>query len=374
MSTLSLPLRRPTRPAGRAFVPTRWIRATAGVIVTAVACVCQNAVAVPAGALTTPLTPGAPTCAVSQRLVPRCGVLWGAAAGAYSATPREQAGLGFEERTGRIASVYHAFQRGDELFPTEKQINLARQPGNGRILFINWKVAWPATWAEVANGRQDTRIDRLADHLTAHFTELFFLAIHHEPENDVDPRPGSGMTAADYAAMFAHTVRRLRADGVTNAVTVMAYMGSERWPARPWWPDLYPGDDVVDWIALDSYLRAQPGYHHGDFASLLDRSPDPEQWPGYYSWATRVHPDKPFMLAEWGVIEYSSDLTEKARIFDTVAAQLPQFPNLKAMIYFEGQNLPAVGDSRPDSSSQALEAFKRLTAQPIFDVIVDLPP
>jgi hypothetical protein len=154
----------------------------------------------------------------------------------------------------------------------------------------------------VATGDQDARIDGLAAHVRAAFGEPFFLAIHHEPEDDVDDRPDSGMAAADYAAMFAHTVRRLRTDGVTNAVTVMAYMGSEKWPGRSWWPRLYPGDDVTDWIALDSYLRARPGYHYGDFTDLLQRTADPRQWPGYYTWATTAHPDKPFMLAEWGVL------------------------------------------------------------------------
>ena len=54
----------------------------------------------------------------------------------------------------------------------------------------------------------------------------------------------------------------------------MAYMGNEKWMAQSWWKDLYPGDDVVDWIGLDSYVSAEKGdYHYGDFADLLDRAP-----------------------------------------------------------------------------------------------------
>jgi len=152
-------------------------------------------------------------------------------------------------------------------------------------------------------------------------------------------------------------------------VAVMAYMGNEKWPGRPWWPRLYPGDDTVDWIALDSYLRAQPGgYHYGDFADLLNRSADPATWPGYYAWATTTHPDKPFMLAEWGVLEYAADPCQKARIFTTVLDDLPRFPALKAMLYFDSAHLPGGGDSRPDSSSEAIEVFKKITADPLFNV------
>jgi hypothetical protein len=325
----------------------------------------------------TPATPAEPpkpaappACRVTERLVPQCGILWGAAAGAYSGVPRGVALRAFEWRTGRAATVYHAFHRGDELFPTADEIMLTVEPGRPRLLFVNWKVAWHTTWARVAAGEQDERIDRLAGHLNRYFPRPFFLALHHEPEDDVDERPGSGMSAADYAAMFAHTVNRLRAAGATQAVAVMAYMGSEKWPAQPWWPRLYPGDDVVDWIALDSYLRAEPGYHYGDFADLLERRPARHDWPGYYTWATTNHPDKPFMLAEWGVLEYPADRCHKARIYRSVTEQLARFPALKAMFYFDGENLPQPrgGDTRPDSSPEALAEFRNIAANPVFDV------
>ena len=42
--------------------------------------------------------------------------------------------------------------------------------------------------------------------------------------------------------------------------------------SQSWWADLYPGDDVVDWIGLDSYVSAEKNtYHYGQFADLLDR-------------------------------------------------------------------------------------------------------
>jgi hypothetical protein len=98
----------------------------------------------------------------------------------------------------------------------------------------------------VAAGEQNARIDRLSAHIKATYTGTFFMAIHHEPENDVDTTAGSGMTAKDYAAMFAHTAKRMRVNGVTNVVFVMAYMNIDKWNQSPWWRDLYPGNDAVD--------------------------------------------------------------------------------------------------------------------------------
>ena len=98
------------------------------------------------------------------------------------------------------------------------------RPASRAILFLNWKVGYGTKWANVAQGEQDARIDKLSTYIKANYTDKFFMAMHHEPENDVVATAGSGMTAKDYAAMFRHTVQRLRANGVNNAVFVVAYM------------------------------------------------------------------------------------------------------------------------------------------------------
>src|SRR5690606_22122370 len=131
------------------------------------------------------------------------------------------------------------YHRGDELFPTPQEREVAK---GSRLLLIDWKPAPDRTWAQVARGAVDDRIDRLADHIVRTFPgRRFFLSIHHEPERDV--RRGGGYSAADYAAMYRHIVTRLRDHGVRNAVTVMTYMGVPNWADKPWFEQLYPGDD-----------------------------------------------------------------------------------------------------------------------------------
>ena len=63
---------------------------------------------------------------------------------------------------------------------------------------------------------------------------------------------------------------------------------------------MYPGYDVIDWIACDSYNRGNAsGYGAGDFSLLVNRVKD--LWQGWYHWATTQHPTKPLTLAEWGI-------------------------------------------------------------------------
>lgn len=301
---------------------------------------------------------GEDSCVVGVKLIPTCGSLWGVAPGARSKVPGIEALDQFEESTGRRQDIYHAYHRGYEMFPTENEVKIASDPSKPRILFLNWKPR-ERSWAQIAAGdkEMDAHLDELASHIKSTFTQPFFFTIHHEPENDVDPREGSGRTASDYAAMFRHVVERLRADGVTNMVSVMVYMAYLDWAVQPWHKDLYPGDDVVDWVAWDAYAYSDPGYGYGDWAEMVDRTGG--EWPGYYRWATENFPTKPLMLAEWGVWRSERHPEHPAEIITEAESQIPLFPRLKALVYFETEN-DRGKDSRVDADPQTLEAYRGL--------------
>jgi beta-mannanase len=321
---------------------------------------------------TAPTTTAPAACVTGALLVPSCGVLWGAAAGGFTDTPRDQALKDWEGITGRTATIYHTYHKGDEMFPTASEIAMTRDAAHPRVLLLNWKVAYGSTWAKVAAGEKDARIDKWAAYVKANYgTQKFFLALHHEPENDVDATAGSGMTAKDYAAMYRHVVLRLRADGVTNAVQVLAYMGNEKWMAQSWWKDLYPGDDVVDWMGLDSYVSVEKGYYHyGDFGDLLDRQPTGGGL-GWYDWSVKNHLAKPIMVAEWGMYHRLAYPTDKSAAYASVVPELAVHPQVKAIVYFdtasddEGDRNIAV-----NSTPSSLAAFRTVAANPIFNVTI----
>ena len=307
-------------------------------------------------------------CVTGELLVPSCGVLWGAAAGGFTSAPRDRELIDWERRSGRTATIFHAYHKGDEPFPTKAEIAMTDDAAHPRVLLLNWKIAYGSTWARVARGDQDRRIDAFAERAKA-YGKRFFLVLNHEPENDVIARRGSGMEARDFAAMYRHTILRLRERGVTNVVNVMAFMGNEKWMAESWWGDLYPGDDVVDWMGLDSYVSVAKGaYHYGRFGDLLDRAPT-GGGPGFYEWATTRHPGKPMMVVEWGAYHPVGRPADKSAVFGSVVPELAHRPAIKAIVYFDTKH-DDTGDRdiSIDSTSSSLSAFRKLAADPIFDV------
>jgi len=157
------------------------------------------------------------------------------------------------------------------------------------------------------------------------------------------------MNTDDYAAMYRYVVGRLRFLGVDNAVFVMTYMGFERW--APIVDALYPGDDVVDWIAYDPYGRLDDTA----FADILNR-PNQQGWPGFYSWATAKAPGKPMMLAEWGFD--LADNVEAAKLLENAASTLAtDFSEIKAVVYWNG--LGGSVDARLARDTDVAESFAR---------------
>ncbi|MFC6606642.1 glycosyl hydrolase [Amorphoplanes digitatis] len=246
---------------------------------------------------------------------------------------------------------------------------MTSDPANPRVLLTNWKIAYGSSWAKVAKGEQDKRIDAFAARIKKDYGDKkFFLVLNHEPENDVIAKKGSGWEAKDFAAMYRHTIKRLESKGVDNAINVMAYMGNEKWMAQSWWADLYPGDDVVDWIGLDSYVSAEKGaYHYGQFADLLDRKAP--NGPTFYDWATKKHASKPLMIAEWGVYHRIGKPVDKTAGYNSVLPELAKRPGIKAIVYFDTKNDDEGDrDISIDSTKNNLAAFKKLAANPIFNV------
>jgi beta-mannanase len=324
----------------------------------------------PAPTTPVPTTPPAGgECVTDALLVPSCGVLWGAAAGGFTDTPRDQALKEWEATTGRTSTIYHTYHKGDEKFPTKAEIAMTRDAANPRVLLLNWKVAYNSTWAKVAAGEQDNRINAWADFVKANYNDKFFLALHHEPENDIQTSVASGMTAKDYAAMYRRVITMLRAKGVDNAINVVAYMGNEKWMAQSWWKDIYPGDEYVDWIGLDSYVSVEKGYYHfGDFGDLLNRRPT-GGGTSWIDWATTAHPSKPIMIAEWGMYHRTSVKVDKAAAFNTVLPELKAHPQIKAIVYFDTKSDDEGDrDISVDSTPASLTAFKALAANDLFKV------
>jgi beta-mannanase len=154
-------------------------------------------------------------------------------------------------------------------------------------------------------------------------------------------------------------------------VTVLVHMAYVPHATKSWFNQMYPGDDVVDWIGLDVYAYSTPGYGHGDFAEVLNRKLGGKRaWPGFYNWAVREHPHKPVMIAEWGVWSWKRNTKYKADFYRDLGSELRRFPRIKAMVQFETPHNQKGQDSSVDSTPDALQAYRHLGHLPMFQVAV----
>lgn len=309
------------------------------------------------------VTEVATECAVSDLLVPVCGAWFGSSVPSADGRFDDVTGFAeYEAAAGSRPDIIHLYERGDRPFPDDLQRQLAERRGAPRsLLYFSWKPAPTLTWREVADGGADVTIDAAARRLAGYPYRLF-VTIHHEPENDVVDVPGSGMTPADYVAMYRRVVDRLRAGGADNVVFVMTYMGFSRWASLV--DALYPGDDVVDWIGYDPYGHET----ETSFARLLDRPNPQHAWPGFYTWATAKAPGKPIMLAEWG-FDLTAQPDAPAILDGAVETLRSGFPMIKALVYWNGSDDRIEGrlGRRGELAEAFTAAFRRLAADPYFD-------
>jgi hypothetical protein len=293
-------------------------------------------------------------CKFDKRLSPSCGTWWGVALPAtdsHLVTAIDQR----EQSAGRRQDIVHTYHRWLDVFPTKAESTLA---STGHLLFLNWEPRTPdgrpVHWSEIATGSQDQVIDAAAHRLAA-LGQPILVSFSHEPELNFSTK-GS---AADFRNAFRHVVTRARAAGATNVRWVWNVMGL----ADPVWlgryQQLWPGNDVVDWVAWDPY----------NFASCNNKP-----WKSFsqtvkpfYDWLESHHfGDKPFMLAEYGTIEDPQSADRKANWLAGIPHALASMPNLRALLYFDLPTPPASCDWRTDTSAISRTAFDKLADNPRF--------
>jgi hypothetical protein len=300
-------------------------------------------------------TTSADPCEVVAATGSACGLVVGSTVNPLDGEPSRSAALTrLEGMWGRDVAVVHTYHVDGEAFPTPEEVRWSTDPQHPRTLAINWKPSSSASWAAVAAGAVDQRIDAAAARLVDYGRPVL-LAIQHEPEDNVVPAAGSGRTAADYVAMFRHVVSRMRDDGATNVSFVWDTMGYQGWGASGRYDQLYPGDDVVDWIAADPY--------GADLTTMLTRSQG--SWPGWYAWATTRHPGKPLALFEFGMPNPRMTLLDEANAYRRLPDQAKAFPWLRLVLHFDhGADGVTTQTCRYDDDPATMQAWAAMVNDP----------
>jgi hypothetical protein len=156
--------------------------------------------------------------------------------------------------------------------------------------------------------------------------------------------------------MWANVEARFNADGVSNVVWVMNYMGFSNWNCMI--NDLWPGNSLIDWVIWDPYSGT--GQTFGASVNNL------------YNYLTaNSDSDHDYLSKTWGLGEFgdsSTSVSDQQAYYGQVQAAIDNgtFPKLKLYSVYDS-NCPG-GDYRVnrniDSSTDTakLASFQTLAA------------
>ncbi len=138
--------------------------------------------------------------------------------------------------------------------------------------------------------------------------------------------------------------------------------GLPKWGLQSWFNDLYPGDDVVDWIAETRTRSASPHLarrlrRHGQPArrvepgpaSTAGRPPSPRQ--AHHARRVGRHGDPNDAMAEGRTSSTPCRPTSST------------YPAIKALVYWNSAGYP----TRIDSTPQSLTAYQQLADNPFYN-------
>lgn len=289
----------------------------------------------------TPTPTTSPNCStVNNLLIPACGAWLGAWSNGYGPTGLRNQLEEHEARIGRQVSIVHSYHpAGSNALSTDDKYFINRA---NTYLFTNWKPTNTWSQADGSNSSVNAAIDSMADSIKSVAPKKLILTVFHEPENDVSGGAaacasniyvGSIGTPAEYRTMWATVRSRFDAKGVSNVVWAMNYMGFSKWDCMV--KDLWPGNDLVDWVMYDPYMSGSETWATGigRFYNWLNANSD----------ATRAFSSKPYGVAEWGA--WYTSQADAYKLYDDGKAAIAAgtMPNLKMYVIFDAT---AAGDNR----------------------------
>jgi autotransporter-associated beta strand protein len=205
--------------------------------------------------------------------------------------------------------------------------------GHGSIPLLTWEPWNPSSGvtqsfnlSNIIAGVYDSYITGWATSAKS-WGSPFFLRFAHEMNGNWYPWCASvnGNTAAQYVQAWQHVHDLFLAAGTTNVTWVWCVNVVSGMPTPI--NELYPGDNYVDWIALDGYNRLANPWQ--DFSTLAAST---------VTQLTNIAPGKPVMVAETGCNQ--NPTYNKAQWFlNALTNYLPTVqPRIKAWVYFNGTN------------------------------------
>jgi hypothetical protein len=267
---------------------------------------------------------------------------------------------------GRAPAFVHDY--GNVTDPLLTPNEVANLTSHGTGVMMTWQL-FKSGWSgetialpDIAAGNYDTQLRAAAQQAkTLPFEVMIRFA--HEMNGDWYPwRPGgpAGNVGSNYVDAWRHIVDLFRAEGATNVKWVWSpnvdYDGT--YPFEQY----FPGDDWIDYVALDGYNWGTSGQGPDEWQSVG------EVFSSAYAKVTAMS-SRPVMLAETSSSEAGGD--KAAWIRQGFLNEIPQkFPRVTDIAWFDrSQEL----DWRINSSSSALAAYRDVVNSTIYGGTVPPP-
>ena len=297
----------------------------------------------------------------------------------------------FEQAVGKHqAIISFSSYWGEQKFPAEAAQIVSQ---HGSIPLVYWSPwDWPYREEDVyvrgpdkyslkriLTGQWDDYIDRWADGARVLGTPIL-VSLCNEMNGDWFPwsaglyggeRPVAGTNPPRYVGpeyfkrAYRYIVDRVRARGAANVLWVL-HLNNFSQPDSPWnaLAQYYPGSGYVDWLGLSVYGKMYP-------------DPEDPKWDLFdemiqkpYDEICKLDPDKPVIVAEWGVGEFPSRGDKGAWITTALDHMATRFPRLRAAVYWnerwQNNKTMLYSNLRLDSSPAALAAYQKGVAAPFW--------
>jgi hypothetical protein len=275
----------------------------------------------------------------------------------------------FAHRTGHGLAIIHwyALWGGWKSAFNANDVQLASAVG--AVPMITWE-PWDGTgpspaWslrAAILSGTNDDYIDSWAQGLAAYGKPVllrFAQEMHDQPRYPWAVGVNSN-TAADYLAAWQRVRAIFARYQTTNVKWVWSPQMKGDAPAADYQPvfqSVYPGDNSVDWVALDVFNTGP----ELDWGAPRWRSFGEVLGPAYTAMTALT--DKPIILAEVGSSEHGGSKADW--ITQALTDELPQFPRVRALVWFDATKEHE--DAWTVSSSpSAFAAWIGAASQPMF--------
>lgn len=256
----------------------------------------------------------------------------------------------FVTDAGKQVSIRHKYQAWGSswnAFPTNTMNDIRL---SGAIPLVTWE-PWAYkitdanyTLAHIINGTYDQYIAQWAAAAKS-WKHPFFLRFAHEMNGRTwyPWQEGfNGNTPGQFVQAWKHIVDIFREQGVNNVNWVWCPNVSF-YNSTPM-AGLYPGDDYVDWVALDGYNRSTSSSNWKTFQAVYNNS---------FNELEQIAPDKNIMIAEISSSETGGSKGDWIR--DAFGTQIPARAKVKAVVWF---NSIDVFDFRIQSSAAAQDGFR----------------